>query len=65
MITELFAQLETCESVDDVDAVLRIARANGLDAVVINELRIEEHERVNRRIGAVILAEILEGCCER
>jgi hypothetical protein len=61
MIMELFAQLETCESADEVEAVLQIARANGLDAVVINELRIEEHERVNQRIGAVILAEILEG----
>jgi hypothetical protein len=57
----LFEQLETCESADDVEGVLWIARANGLELDVVGELGAPERARVNQRVAAVVLAEVLEG----
>lgn len=54
-LTTLFTHLDTCETVADVDDVLRVAVAQGMDAHGVRELRDEQLER----LGGKVVGEIL------
>ena len=56
-LASIWGALDVCESLEEVDDVLRVAAGCGYTPVEIVELRTEQAER----IGALIVQEILEG----
>ncbi len=56
-ITSLFAALDLCESLQEVEDVLKIAIAQGHTIDAIREMRAEQ----NQRLGRIVVREILAG----
>lgn len=57
-ITRVWAALDSCDSLEEVDAVLRVAAGHGYTPVEIVELRTEQAERIGALIVQEILAEV-------